>query len=81
MKDYPLSNGFVAKFKYGPVLPVAVCCGCRGLLRINEVTVVCAEWMPGGDLTRLMASQEPMIFYLLLIESLPAWTGYIRNTK
>jgi serine/threonine protein kinase len=38
----------------------------RGLLRINEVTVVCAEWMPGGDLTRLMASQEPMIFYSAL---------------
>jgi tetratricopeptide (TPR) repeat protein len=34
-----------------------------GTLRIDEAPVVCAEWMSGGDLSRLMSSVEPGIFY------------------
>lgn len=37
-----------------------------GTLRINETPVVCAEWMPGGDLSRLMDSPEPRIFYSII---------------
>lgn len=37
-----------------------------GTLRINEIPAVCAEWMPGGDLIRLMQSSDPRIFYSTL---------------
>ena len=38
----------------------------RGLVRINELPAVCAEWMPGGDAKLLMASQDPAVFYSVL---------------
>ena len=37
-----------------------------GTLRINETPVVCAEWMPGGDISELMKSTEPSTFYSVL---------------
>jgi serine/threonine protein kinase len=37
-----------------------------GTLRINETPVVCAEWMPGGDILPLMKSTEPRSFYSVL---------------
>ena len=37
-----------------------------GVVRINEMPAVCAEWMPGGDLNRLMLVEEPAIFYSTL---------------
>ena len=37
-----------------------------GVLRINEMPAVCAEWMPGGDLNRLMAIEDSAIFYSAL---------------
>jgi len=37
-----------------------------GTLRINETPVVCAEWMPGGDIFPLMKSTEPRSFYSVL---------------
>ena len=37
-----------------------------GTLRINETPVVCAEWMPGGDISVLMKSTEPGYFYSIL---------------
>jgi serine/threonine protein kinase len=34
-----------------------------GTLRMDEAPVVCAEWMSGGDLSRLMSSVDPNVFY------------------
>jgi serine/threonine protein kinase len=37
-----------------------------GTVRIDETPVVCAEWMPGGDISPLMKSTEPRSFYSVL---------------
>jgi tetratricopeptide (TPR) repeat protein len=37
-----------------------------GTLRIDEAPVVCAEWKSGGDLSRLMSSADPNVFYSVL---------------
>jgi serine/threonine protein kinase len=34
-----------------------------GTARINEMPVVCAEWIPGGDLSQLMESPDLKVFY------------------
>ncbi len=34
-----------------------------GLIRLNEIPAVCAEWMPGGDVSRLMTSPDAAVFY------------------
>jgi serine/threonine protein kinase/Flp pilus assembly protein TadD len=37
-----------------------------GVIRINEIPAVCSSWMEGGDLSRLMSSADPKIFYVTL---------------
>jgi tetratricopeptide (TPR) repeat protein len=37
-----------------------------GTLRIDEAPVVCAEWMSGGDLSRVMNSGDPRVFYSVI---------------
>jgi tetratricopeptide (TPR) repeat protein len=37
-----------------------------GTLRIDEAPVVCADWMPGGNLSRLISCGDPHLFYSVL---------------